>query len=61
MGRMKLRELINRLEELSENGKNDNRDVLVFDESTNYDITEIYMDGWVSTNRDLDFIKIEIQ
>lgn len=42
---MKLRELINKLEEVSENGKNNNRDVLIFDDRTSYDITEIYMDG----------------
>lgn len=53
MGRMKLRELINRLEELSEDGENDNMEI-VYDDSY-YDLIP------VTTVFVIDSYKIEIQ
>ena len=64
---MKLRELINRLEELSNNGKNDNMDVEVWSESEGdvYDLNRLglsvknaYIDRFCSPNDEYEFIQI---
>lgn len=64
---MKLRELINRLEELSHNGRNDNLDVEIFVDEYNYivdgneigdAVTGAYISRFVSPNDEYDFIQI---
>lgn len=64
---MKLRELINRLEELSKNGRNDNMDVEVFSNEHNDIIdgneigdavTGAYISRFITSNDEYDFIQI---
>ena len=64
---MKLRELINRLEKLSHNGKNDNMDVEAWSESEGdvYDlnrlglsVTNAYIDRFSSANDEYEYIQI---
>lgn len=64
---MKLRELINRLEELSNNGRNDNMDVEIFVDGYNYiidgneigdEVTGAYISRFVTSNDEYDFIQI---
>lgn len=67
---MKLRELINRLEELSHNGRNDNMDVEVYSEEHNDIIdgneigdavTGAYISRYVTPNDEYDFIQIQVE
>lgn len=68
---MKLREFINRLEYLSQNGKNDNMTVEVFNpELMGYDytkyantmsesITDVSIDRYVTNNDEYEYIRID--
>ena len=58
---MKLRELINRLETLSEGGKNDNFDVEIqnlWDDYQNFCPSNAYITRYVSSNLEYDYIII---
>ena len=58
---MTLRQLINRLEMLSNNGRNDNMEVQIqntFDPFQNDFATNAYIDTYVSSNLEYDFILI---
>ena len=58
---MKLRELINRLETLSEGGKNDNFDVEIqnsWDDYQNFCASNAYITRYVSSNLEYDYIII---
>lgn len=58
---MKLRELINRLETLSEGGKNDNFDVEIqnsWDDYQNFCATNAYITRYESSNLEYDYIII---
>ena len=58
---MKLRQLINKLEMLSNNGRNDNMEVQIqnpFDPFQNDFATNAFIDRYVSTNLEYDFILI---
>ena len=61
---MKLREFINSLEELSQNGKNDDLDVRVWnsieDISMVDDIKYVYLDTYISPNDEYDYVLINI-
>lgn len=67
---MKLRELINRLEELSHNGRNDNMDVEAWSESEGdvYDLNRLglsvknaFIDTFSSPNDEYEFIQIHLE
>ena len=67
---MKLRDLINRLEELSKNGKNDNLDVEVWSEdlgSTSYgnddtvSVKKAYLNRYISPNSEFVYVQIETE
>ena len=56
----KLRELINRLEELSKNGRNDGMTVEVLDfEGDGCNISNAYIDRYVSSDDEYEFIALE--
>lgn len=58
---MTLRQLINRLEMLSNNGKNDHMEVQIqnpFDQYQNDFAKNAFIDRYVSTNHEYDFILI---
>lgn len=60
---MKLKELINRLEDLSMGGKNDDLDVEVHDHFGDYEfesVKSVYIDRYVSPDDEYDYITIEI-
>lgn len=66
---MKLRELINRLEYLSNNGKFDELDVEVFDSYMSYNangndvcepINSVFIDRYISDNDEYNYIQIKI-
>lgn len=58
--RYKLRELINRLEELSKNGRNDGMTVEVVDiDGDGCNISNVYIDRYVSSNDEYEFIALE--
>lgn len=59
---MKLRELINRLEDLSNNGKNDMLDVGTEDyDGSLCGIIDIYVAEEICQNKSYEYIKIEIE
>lgn len=56
----KLRELINRLEELSKNGRNDGMTVEVLDaDGDGCNISNVYIDRYVSSDDEYEFIALE--
>lgn len=58
---MTLRQLINRLETLSNNGRNDGMEVQIqnsFDQFQNDFATNAFIDRYVSTNLEYDFVLI---
>ena len=67
---MTLRELINNLEELSQNGKNDNLDVEVWDSYGEHNmlgsnhlcdpIKDVYLDSYISSNDEYDYVLIHV-
>lgn len=67
---MKLRELINKLEELSCNGRNDNLEVEVFNSNAECNtvngndicdpIKHVWVDAYVSPDTEYNYIQIEI-
>lgn len=59
---MKLRELINRLEKLSNGGKNDHLDVEIqnlWDDHQNFCAKNAYISRYISSNLEYDYIFIE--
>ena len=63
MAGLKLRELINRLESLSHNGRNDNMTVCAVSRDEMYDVSvlDACIDRFVTENDEYDYIKIEIE
>ena len=59
---MKLREMINRLEELSNNGRNDEMEVhaVSLDEMIDVDVRGAWLDRFVTENDEYEYVKIEI-
>jgi hypothetical protein len=59
---MKLREMINRLEELSHNGRNDEMEVhaVSLDEMIDVDVRGAWLDRFVTENDEYEYVKIEI-
>ena len=59
---MKLREMINRLEELSHNGRNDGMEVhaVSLDEMIDVDVRGAWLDRFVTENDEYEYVKIEI-
>lgn len=59
---MKLREMINRLEELSHNGRNDGMEVhaVSLDEMIDVDVRGVWLDRFVTENDEYEYVKIEI-
>ena len=59
---MKLREMINRLEELSHSGRNDGMEVhaVSLDEMIDVDVRGAWLDRFVTENDEYEYVKIEI-
>jgi hypothetical protein len=59
---MNLRELINRLEELSHNGRNDGKEVHVVsaDEMIDAGVRGVWIDRFVTENDKYEYIRLEI-
>ncbi len=60
--KLKLRQLINRLEELSKNGRNDDLEVVAFfctDDVDSATVRRAYIDTFKTDNDEYDFIRLE--
>ena len=60
---MTLRELINRLEELSRNGRNDNMPVFGYAEDgmIDMDVVGAWIDRFVSSNEEYEYVKLDLR